>query len=55
MIVWTGWGILTFLLAAAGGGSGIGEALGGAGDHANLGTAVGFAVPRWRSGLPENG
>jgi hypothetical protein len=44
--VWSGWGILTLLIGAAcgAGGTGIGVALGGARDHANLGTAVGLAV-----------
>ncbi|SHG56630.1 hypothetical protein [Streptoalloteichus hindustanus] len=46
MLVWTGWGVLVFVLLAlgGGGGTGIGVALGGATDHANLGTAVGLAV-----------
>ena|SRR5689334_11154159 len=46
MIVWSGWGILALLIAAAGGagGTGIGVALGGATDRANPGTAVGLAL-----------
>ncbi|SDN11927.1 hypothetical protein [Allokutzneria albata] len=46
MIVWTGWGILTILIAAIGGagGSGIGVALGGPSDSANLGTVIGLLL-----------
>jgi hypothetical protein len=46
VIVWTGWGVLTLLLTAAFslGGTGIGVALGGPTDSANLGTAVGVAL-----------
>ncbi|MCP2259007.1 hypothetical protein LX15_002706 [Streptoalloteichus tenebrarius] len=46
MLVWRGWGILVLVLGAVcgGGGTAIGVALGGATDHANLGTAVGLAL-----------
>ncbi|KAA9166889.1 hypothetical protein FPZ12_001475 [Amycolatopsis acidicola] len=46
MIVWSGLGFLTLLIAAAGGGggSGIGVAFGGPSDHANVGTGIGLML-----------